>query len=147
MGKPRDPLATRLHDVYAARLEQLGVRYESLQVADVRPGGRFTTEHALEREAAALTERLDDKGTVVALDERGELLSSRALAEVVESWATPRLTLVVGGPSGLHRRVVERADRCWSLSPLTFPHELVRGLVLEQLYRALTIRRGMPYHK
>ena len=65
----------------------------------------------------------------------------------LERWATPRLTLVVGGPLGLHRKLLERADGRWSLSPLTFPHELVRGLVAEQLYRALTILRRVPYHK
>ena len=59
----------------------------------------------------------------------------------------PRLTLIVGGPLGVHSSVLRRAEHKWSLSPLTFPHELVRGIVAEQLYRAMTIRRGMPYHK
>ena len=56
---------------------------------------------------------------------------------MLERWATPRLTLVVGGPLGLHRSLIERADETWSLSPATFPHELVRVLVAEQLYREL----------
>jgi 23S rRNA (pseudouridine1915-N3)-methyltransferase len=147
VGKAREPAAVRLHDDYAARLARLGVRYEADWVGDVKPGGRFSDEHALEREARSLIERVDARDTVVALHEGGELLTSRQLADVIERWATPRATLIVGGPLGLHATVLAWAAHTWSLSPLTFPHELVRGLVAEQLYRAVTIRRGIPYHK
>jgi 23S rRNA (pseudouridine1915-N3)-methyltransferase len=145
VGKPRDGVAARLHDDYAGRLARLGVAYETDWVPDVKTGGRYSPEHAREREGRSLIERIPAGGTVVALDERGESLTSRRLAEVVERWATPRATLIVGGPSGLHSLVLERADVVWSLSPLTFPHELVRGLIAEQLYRAVAIRRGLPY--
>jgi 23S rRNA (pseudouridine1915-N3)-methyltransferase len=57
------------------------------------------------------------------------------------------VTLVIGGPTGLHEGLVERADGAWSLSRLTFPHELVRAIVAEQLYRAATLLRNIPYHK
>ena len=147
VGKPREPSAARLHDEYAERLARLGVRYRTGHVADVKPGGRFTLEHAREREAATLGEQIEATGTIVALDERGDLLTSPELSEVIERWCTPQLTLIVGGPSGLHSSILDRADRTWSLSRLTFPHELCRALVTEQLYRALTIRRGIPYHK
>ena len=147
VGKPREPSAVRLHDEYAERLVRLGVRYRTDHVADVNPGGRYTPEHAREREAASLIERIETTGTIVALDERGEQLTSRELSRVIERWSTPQLTLILGGPSGLHRNILDRADRTWSLSRLTFPHELCRVLVTEQLYRALTIRRGIPYHK
>jgi 23S rRNA (pseudouridine1915-N3)-methyltransferase len=147
VGKPRDPVAARVHDDYAARLVKLGVGYDAEWVPDVRPGGRYSAEHATEREARSLLDRLNTRETVIALHEGGEQFTSRRLADLVERWATPRATLIVGGPQGLHPSVVERADRAWSLSQLTFPHELVRGLVAEQLYRAVTIRRGLPYHK
>lgn len=147
VGKPRDPIASRLHDEYAERIRNLGVRYETDWVADVKPGGRFSDDHVMAREARGLLERVDGRGTLVALDAGGEMLTSRQLADVIERWATPRLTLVVGGPLGLHASLLARADRSWSLSTLTFPHELVRGLVTEQLYRAVSIRRGVPYHK
>jgi len=147
VGKPREASAVRLHDEYAKRLVRLGVRYGTEHVADVKPGGRFTPEHAREREAATLIERIETTGTIVALDQRGEQLTSHELSGVIERWCTPQLTLIVGGPSGLHRSVLDRADRTWSLSRLTFPHELCRALVTEQLYRALAIRRGIPYHK
>ena len=147
VGKPRDRVAARLHDGYADRLARLGVSYEADWVPDVKPGGRYSEEHATLREARSLIDRLVPKETVVALDGRGEALTSRRLADLLERWATPRATLIVGGPLGLHASVLERANHVWSLSPLTFPHELVRGLVAEQLYRAVTIRRGIPYHK
>jgi 23S rRNA (pseudouridine1915-N3)-methyltransferase len=147
VGKPREALAASLHDDYARRLERLGVRYQVDHVADVKPGGRFTVAHAREREARALLERIEATGTVVALDEQGEMLTSRELAERIESWCAPRLTLVIGGPCGLDRTVLDHADLTWSLSRLTFPHELCRALVAEQLYRAVSIRRGTPYHR
>jgi 23S rRNA (pseudouridine1915-N3)-methyltransferase len=147
VGKPREPLFVRLHDEFAERLRRCGVHYDATWVPDVRAGGRYTKEHALEREARLLLERIgrEKPRTVVALHDRGELLTSRRLAERLESWATPGLTLVVGGPEGLHPSVCARADHAWSLSPLTFPHELVRGIVAEQLYRAVALCRGLSY--
>jgi 23S rRNA (pseudouridine1915-N3)-methyltransferase len=147
VGKPREAVPARLHDDYAGRLARLGVRYESAWVADVAPDGRYSRDHALEREARSLLDRVDAKETLVALHDEGELLTSLRLADLVEAWATPRATFVIGGPRGLHSSVLARANHVWSLSPLTFPHELVRGLVAEQLYRAVAIRRGIPYHK
>jgi 23S rRNA (pseudouridine1915-N3)-methyltransferase len=147
VGKPREPLCAGLHDVYAQRLARLGVGYEAACVGEVRPDRSHGDDHVREREARALFARLDARETVVALDAGGEMFDSPRLAEVLERWATPRATLIVGGPLGLHASVLERANHTWSLSPLTFPHELVRVLVAEQLYRAVTLRRGIPYHK
>ena len=150
VGKPRAKDAIRLHDDYAGRLEKLGVGYETLHVPEVRAGGRFSDDHVKEREARALLERIDrnrSKGRLIALHERGELFSSQKLAGLLESWSMPEATFVIGGPLGLHDRLLERCDRRWSLSPLTLPHELARVLVAEQLYRAVTILRGIPYHK
>ena len=147
VGKPREPLSARIHDDYAERLSRLGMNYDTEWVPEVKPGGQYSEAHAIERDARALLERVEAKETVVALHEAGELFTSRELARRIESWATPRATLIVGGPVGLHKSVLERANHTWSLSPLTFPHELVRGLVAEQIYRAMTIRRGIPYHK
>ena len=147
VGKPRDPLFLRLHDRYATRIVQLGVRYETDCVADVKPGGRYSEEHALEREARQLLDRIDASEKVVVLDLKGRSFTSREFAESLERWARPRVSFLIGGPRGLHSSVLARADAKWSLSAATFPHELVRGIVAEQLYRAITIHRGMPYHK
>ena len=86
-------------------------------------------------------------GKVVALDRPGEMLDSVALSRRLPGWATPQGTLLLGGPLGLHRELLDEADERWSLSALPLPHELARVVVAEQIYRALTLLRGVPYHK
>jgi len=147
VGKPRNSRIVALHDDYATRIRRLGVRYETSWVAEVRPNGRYSDEHVREREGKSLLASLEDRGAVIALDRTGQLFDSETLAERLERWGTRTLDLVIGGPLGLHRDLLERADHRWSLSPLTFPHELVSLLVAEQIYRALGILRGLPYHK
>jgi 23S rRNA (pseudouridine1915-N3)-methyltransferase len=147
VGKPRERLFVELHDRYAERLARLGIRYDTSWVPEVASGGRFVDEHVREREAIALLARAGESGALVALDPRGGLLSSEELATRLERWAVPGVTFVIGGPLGLHDSLLRRADWSWSFSPLTFPHELVRGLLAEQIYRAITLQRGLPYHK
>lgn len=147
VGRPREARLRALHDDYASRLEKLGVAYESRWVEEVRSAGRYADDHVRERETKALLEAAGDEGARIALDRGGEALSSEAFARRLERWAARRATFLVGGPLGLDRKAVARADFVWSLSPLTFPHELVRALVAEQLYRAVTILRGIPYHR
>jgi 23S rRNA (pseudouridine1915-N3)-methyltransferase len=86
---------------------------------------------------------------LIALDRAGEGWTSERLAELVGSWemAGRDIAFVIGDADGLPRPVLERAERAWSLGPLTLPHELARVIVYEQLYRAHTIRRGEPYHR
>ena len=81
-------------DEKTARLVKLGVNYEAEWVPDVRPGRRYSAEHATEREARSLLDRLESKETVIALHARGEQFTSRRLADLVERWATPRATPV-----------------------------------------------------
>ncbi len=87
---------------------------------------------------------------VWALDQGGKILSSFEVAQklaAVERSGRRRLVLAIGGAEGLSDDVLKRADFVWSLSRLTFLHEMARLLVLEQLYRAIKINRGEPYHK
>ena len=86
----------------------------------------------------------------VALDERGVQWSSRTLAVRVAAWrdrGSPELAFAVGGADGLHSTVLDRADVTLSLGSMTWPHLLVRGMLLEQLYRAQQILAGHPYHR
>ena len=86
---------------------------------------------------------------VVALDERGEALSTAKLADRLDRWdaAGRPVALLIGGPDGLADACRERADAAWSISPLTLPHGLVRVIVAEALYRAHSLRGGHPYHR
>lgn len=147
VGKPRDEACARLHDEYAGRLAPLGIRYRHDWVPDIKAGGAGGAAHSRRREAEALLQRLAPEESVVALDVRGVALTSPALAEALDRGAARPRVLIIGGPSGLDDRIRERADACWSLSPMTLPHELVRVLIAEQIYRAGTILKRLPYHK
>jgi 23S rRNA (pseudouridine1915-N3)-methyltransferase len=86
---------------------------------------------------------------VVALDERGQAFSSVQLAEQLTQWMQDysRVALLVGGPEGLSAACQKRAQQSWSLSTLTLPHQLVRIVVVEQLYRAWSLLNNHPYHR
>ena len=86
---------------------------------------------------------------VVALDARGRMVDTGGLAQWLDGWlgGGRDVAMLIGGPEGLAPACRERADRIWSLSPLTFPHPLVRIVVAEQLYRAMSILKGHPYHR
>lgn len=106
-------------------------------------------EAVLLREAERVRRLLAPGDYVVALDRAGEMVTSEELAADIARLAaggTGRIAWVIGGPLGLHDSLLRRADRRLSLSPLTFPHQLVPVILLEQLYRAFKIQRGEPYH-
>ena len=85
---------------------------------------------------------------LITLDKSGQKLSSEELAKKLDSWQTnhPQITFVIGGAFGLSEELLKKSDFTWSLSPLTFTHEMARTIVFEQLYRAFTINKGLPYH-
>ena len=107
-------------------------------------------EAALQKEAAAITEKLPRGGAVVALCIEGKELSSPQLAETLARWAgsgASQVTFLIGGSFGLAQRVKQCADLRLSMSPMTFPHHLARVMLLEQIYRAYQIQAGTKYHK
>lgn len=104
----------------------------------------------LQREAAAIRRELAERWYTVALDARGESLSSEQLARRLDDLAvggTSAIAFVMGGSLGLAEELKKGADMLLSLSAMTYPHQLARVVLLEQLYRAMTILRGEPYHK
>ena len=122
-------------------------RLETLPAA--RRGRHEPADRALENEAARLLERFGSDERIVLLDERGRLLSSREFSLRLADWQADGrdLCFVIGGPDGVSGAVRERAEFCWSLSPLTLPHGLARVLTAEQLYRAWSLGVGHPYHR
>jgi 23S rRNA (pseudouridine1915-N3)-methyltransferase len=115
-------------------------RLPGLSVVELRDG-------TPEREAAAILAELRSDEQLVALSEEGRRLGSVQLAEQLRDSGSDRLAFVIGGADGLTAELKRRAHWMLSLSPLTFPHELARLLLLEQLYRAQTILQGGPYHR
>ncbi len=101
------------------------------------------------KEAELILQWLEERDYVVALDEHGKQFNSAALAQFIQSRANEsvkRLTFVIGGAFGLDETILKRANMKWSLSSLTFPHQLVRLILTEQLYRSFTILRNEKYH-
>ncbi len=100
-------------------------------------------------ECRAILEQLPRNSFVIALDERGKQFNSGEFAQKLEDLATQghsHLLFIIGGPYGLCQEVVDRADLRLSCSQFTFTHEMVRLILLEQIYRAFTINSGKKYH-
>lgn len=113
----------------------------------VKPSG--ADENVARRtESAAVLTFIQSSDFVVLLDERGQELSSEAFAAKYDSFlaTSRRLVFVIGGAYGVDERLVRRADFTWALSQLVFPHQIVRLLLAEQLYRARMITKNHPYH-
>ncbi|MFL5530739.1 MAG: 23S rRNA (pseudouridine(1915)-N(3))-methyltransferase RlmH, partial [Gemmatimonadales bacterium] len=140
------PYYRQAADDYIRRLR----RYAHVREQEVREASRAPNT-AVQRaeEAARLEVKIPDRTMVVALAREGVGWSSRELARQLERWLLQGrpLAFLLGGSSGLDPSVIARASARWSLGPLTFPHELARVILCEQLYRAYTILRGEPYHK
>jgi 23S rRNA (pseudouridine1915-N3)-methyltransferase len=136
VGKLKDPRLAGLVEDYARRIGP-----------HARLRGEELRDQGPEREARQILARLGPRGgtPVVALDERGTALTSRGLADLLGRHGS--LTFVLGGPDGLTDAVRDRADRVVKLSDLTLTHEWARALLYEQIYRGLSILRGLPYHR
>jgi 23S rRNA (pseudouridine1915-N3)-methyltransferase len=139
IGKPKLAFAKSGVEEYAGRLRPWTV----CSLEYLKSGTR-------ENESAALLER--SAGMLrIALDERGEQLTSRALAGRISSWelsgTVKSIAILIGGADGHTEELRGSADWLWSLSKLTLQHEMALVVVLEQVYRAFTIKAGTPYHR
>jgi 23S rRNA (pseudouridine1915-N3)-methyltransferase len=144
---PERELVARYLDRAAASGKLLGLTgFDVHEIPESRAGsaaGRKTEE------ARALAGASGD-ALVVALDERGRSMGSEALARLIARWrddGRPAVVFLIGGADGLDPALVARAELALSFSPLTWPHQLVRIMLAEQLYRATTIVAGHPYHR
>jgi len=106
-------------------------------------------ERALSREAEKILGEISPRAYVVAMCVEGKTMSSEALAALAEKQAglASEIVFIIGSSHGLHDSVKKRADLRLSVSPMTFPHELFRVMLLEQIYRAAEINAGSKYHK
>lgn len=142
--------AQPFRDGVAEYAKRLG-RYTTLKQVDVKEErGNQPVEIVLAREGERLLQALPNRAFAVALDPTGQTGTSEDLAKRLSSLALngkSRIAFLIGGAFGLSDAVFARADIRLSLSRMTFPHELARLILVEQLYRAFTIQRGEPYHK
>lgn len=130
-------------------------REASIEIIDIKPEKRAagnSTENIQLIEAKRIVEAVS-KDYLIALDERGQEITTLQLAEKFTAWQDSTITgnrdiaFVIGGADGLHASVKQKADWLWGLSKLTLPHGLVRIMLVEQLYRAYSVIQNHPYHR
>lgn len=139
VGKDKDSVSEDLLKHFEMRL----IRYVPFERLAIPHGANK------EKEGEKLLELIKREDFVVLLDERGRDMKSENLAELIENRmidSAKRVVFVIGGAYGVSDAVHVRANYTWKLSSLVFPHMLVRVMVVEQLYRAMTIVRGEKYH-
>ena len=134
VGKMKDRHYAALTEQYLKRIRP----WSKLDITELK-------DQDSRREGRAMIDRIGPSELVVAMDERGDSLTSRELGALLASHGSP--TFLIGGPDGLGDDARQRADRTLALSAMTFPHELARLMLVEQIYRGLAINRGHAYHR
>ena len=112
-------------------------------------GKNADTKRLTAVESTALHAAMPQRARIIALDVKGQQWSTEKLASNLENWMGDGrdVGFMIGGPDGISPEIMQKADNCWSLGPLTLPHPMVRVVLAEQLYRAWTITQNHPYHR
>ncbi len=148
-------VGTRMPDWVNAGVEEYISRFPSvfavklIEVAAAKRTKGADMNRLLHREGEQLLAAVPSGDLIIALTEHGQLWDTQGLAQQLQTWhdGSNNVSLLVGGPEGLAPICMARANYRWSLSPLTFPHPLVRILVVEQIYRAYSLLHNHPYHR
>lgn len=148
VGRLRGGPEAQLTAAYVERAGALGrqLGFKTVEIVEVegKPAGE------LRAEAEALLRAAPDRARTVLLDERGAQWTSRQLAEKLARWrddGAPCAVFWIGGADGVSQSIKDKADETLAFGRQTWPHRLVRAMLAEQLYRALTILSGNPYHR
>ena len=148
IGKTDSKALAGLIDDYVKRANRfLNLEIETLP--DLKNARNLSEQEQMRKEAEAILSKISTGDTLVLMDERGKEFSSVEFAKYLQKQmnsGTRNLVFVIGGPYGLHPMIKEKTKDVWSLSKLTFSHQMVRLFAVEQIYRALTILRNQPYH-
>ena len=147
-------IGNKMPDWITEGFEEYAKRFSSRQLELVEIPAEKRTKQAdiariTEREGEKLLEAVKTGNVVIALDVKGKSWSTEQLAQKMQEWQNSgrHIDIFIGGPDGLSPACLQKADLSWSLSPLTLPHPLVRIVVAEQLYRAMSILQNHPYHR
>lgn len=135
-------------ELFSKRIQNY-FKAEWILLPSPRNAGMLSEMDLRKKEAETILEWLEKDDYLVALDEKGKMLDSPGLAQLIQNRAnqsTRRLIFLIGGAFGLDQSVLQRADFKWSLSQLVFPHQLVRLILAEQIYRACSILKNEKYH-
>ncbi len=143
VGQTKDKQIQFLIQEYLKRLSS-----EKIIVRTIKEEkGTKNTEEIKQKEGERILQALNDDSFVIALSEEGKLMNSIAFADFLKKNTDKKIVFVIGGAFGLSQEVKNKANLLFSLSPMTFPHELAQLLLVEQMYRAWTINTGRHYHK
>jgi 23S rRNA (pseudouridine1915-N3)-methyltransferase len=148
MKSVESELAARYLKRAAQAGRNIGIR--SIEVVEIKESRAPEAERRKIEESIALANVIPDGAVLVLLDERGEALGSGAFAERLAQWrdgGQPAVAFIIGGADGLAENLRARTRTTLSFGNATWPHQLVRIMLLEQLYRAVTILSGHPYHR
>lgn len=148
VGKTNMPFVANGIDEYYGRLKRY-ITYKIICLPDIKNARKLTTEQQKEAEGKVILDVLSASDHVILLDERGRQYKSLEFADMLQqkmASGLKRLVFIIGGPYGFSKDVYDRGDSMLSLSKMTFNHEMVRLFFTEQIYRAMTILRGEPYH-
>lgn len=151
IGRLKGP-ESELAERYAKRATQSGraLGWKSVEVIEIRESRADEAMKRMLEESIALANVMPQGAAVVLLDEKGEALGSQAFATELATWREnnkPAVVFMIGGADGLAASLRDKADLRLSFGKATWPHQLVRAMVLEQIYRAATILSGHPYHR
>lgn len=145
LGKTKDTFISQGIDEYYSRLKH----YTNCSISILKEKMKKGIQ-GIDGQAQLLLNAVSAGTFVVVLDSRGKQFTSESFAKKIgdlELRGTKRVSYLIGGPEGLSSRVIKRADMLLSFSQMTFTHDMVRMILLEQLYRAYTIKAGEKYHK
>jgi 23S rRNA (pseudouridine1915-N3)-methyltransferase len=145
---PEKDLASRYLDRFAKAGPAVGL--ELAKLVEIQESRASNPETRKREEAVALEKALPEGAALILLDERGKALDSQTFSEVIGRYrdnGKRDMMLAIGGADGLDPDLRSRADLVLNLGTMTWPHQLVRILIAEQLYRAVTILSGHPYHR
>jgi 23S rRNA (pseudouridine1915-N3)-methyltransferase len=147
-GKTTDKHVAELVDLYTNRIKKYSV-FDIITLPELKNTKNMPVQEQKSKEAIKVIQFLTDDDYVILLDEKGKELRTVEFSEALEKMfflPKKRIVFIIGGSWGFSEEVYERADYKLSLSKMTFSHQLVRLLFLEQLYRVFTIIKGEPYH-
>jgi 23S rRNA (pseudouridine1915-N3)-methyltransferase len=130
-----------------ARKTGRGLGFRGFAVHEVPESHAARTAERIGHEAGVLLHACPRGGRTLCLDSEGDLIDSEGFAAGLSAASTPHTTFLIGGPDGLSDKVKASADRLISFGRVTWPHQIVRILLAEQLYRTMTILSGHPYHR
>ena len=148
VGKTDEEYLAKGIDIYRARLEHY-CKFQMLTIPALKGVRNLGREELKDREAEVILRNISTADVCILLDEKGKEFTSVSWAQHLEqkfAHSSRNLVFVIGGSMGFGHKVYDRADEMISLSRMTFSHQMVRLIFLEQLYRAFTIIEGEPYH-